>query len=133
LLTSVPVVPSEDQDDGQADQEKEERDLAELWRPLESLADVLQALRESPRRNDVDHSPLDDLAPAQPGPQVLNSTLCRRVGQSTAPMASECSSGLPAAARGKHVPSDPKAATHAVSQRTRHKCAPTTDNTAGVN
>ena len=80
------------------------------------LAEVLEALQESPGGGDVDHSPLDDLAAAQPGPGALGSTLCRRVGQSSAPMASECS-GLSAGARGKHVHSDRKAATHAVSQR----------------
>ena len=30
LLTAVAVVPGEDQDDGQADQEREERDLLDL-------------------------------------------------------------------------------------------------------
>ena len=39
-------------------------------------------------------------------------THCRRVGQSTAPMASECS-GLSAVSRGKHVHSDLKASTSA--------------------
>ena len=60
------------------------------WRscggPLEGVADVLQALEESPASSDVDQSPLDDLAAAQPGPGVLGSTLCRRVGHSTAPI-----------------------------------------------
>ena len=40
-------------------------------------------------------------------------------------MASECS-GLSATARGKRVHSDRKAPTHAVSERIRHKCVPTT-------
>ena len=111
LLTAVAVVPGEDQDDGQADQEREERDLPELLRPVEGLADVLEALQESPGSGDVDQSPLDDLAAAQPGPGALGSTLCRRVGHSSAPMASECS-GLSAGARGKQVHSDRKAATH---------------------
>ena len=59
--------------------------------PVEGLADVLEALQESPGGGDVDQSPLDDLAAAQPGPGALGSTLCRRVGHSAAPMASECS------------------------------------------
>ena len=80
------------------------------------LADVLEALQEPPRGGDVDESPLDDLAAAQPGPGALGSTLCRRVGQSAAPMASECS-GLSGGTRGKHVHGDLKADTHAVSQR----------------
>ena len=65
---------------------------------MEGLADVLQALEESPRSGDVDQSPLDDLAATQPRPSDLGSTLCRRVANSTAPMASECS-GLPAGGR----------------------------------
>ena len=85
--TTIAVVPGEDQDDGQADQKCEERDLAELFRPVEGLADVLQALQESPGSGDVDQSPLHDLAAAQPGPGALGSTLCRRVGHSTAPIA----------------------------------------------
>ena len=52
--------------------------------------------------------PLHHLAAAQPGPGALGCTLCRRVGQSTAPMASECS-GLSAGACGKQVHSDLKA------------------------
>ena len=59
--------------------------------PVEGLADVLQALQEPPGSGDVYQSPLDDLAAAQPGPGALGSTLCRRVGHSAAPMASECS------------------------------------------
>ena len=45
-------------------------------------------------------------------------------------MASECS-GLSAGARGKHVHSDLKADTHAVSQRIRHKCALTPADSSG--
>ena len=55
--------------------------------PVEGLADVLEALQESPGSGDVDESPLDDLAAAQPGPGALGFTLCRRVGHSAAPMA----------------------------------------------
>jgi hypothetical protein len=58
---------------------------------VEGLADVLQAVEEPPGSGDVYESPLDDLAPAQSGPGALGFTLCRRVGQSVAPMASECS------------------------------------------
>ena len=100
------------------------RDLLDLLRPVEGLAEVLEALQEPPRGGDVDQSPLDDLAAAQSGPGALGFTLCRRVGQSAAPMASECS-GLSAGARGKHVHSDLKADRHAVSQRTRQKCSVT--------
>ena len=93
-----------------------EASLLDLFRPVEGLGDVLQTLQESPGAGDVDKSPLDDLAPAQSGPGALGSTLCRRVGQSTAPMASECS-GLSAGARGKHVHSDLKADAHAPAPR----------------
>ena len=88
--------------------EREQRDLPDLLGPVEGLADVLEALQESPGSGDVDKSPLDDLAAAQPGPGALGFTLCRRVGHSAAPMASECS-GLSAGARGKQVHSDLKA------------------------
>ena len=54
---------------------------------MKVLADVLEALQEPPGGGDVDESPLDDLAAAQPGPGALGSTLCRRVGHSAAPMA----------------------------------------------
>ena len=70
LLAAVAVVPGEHQDDRQADQECEECDLPELCRPVEGLADVLQALQESPGGGDVDKSPLHDLAAAQRGPDV---------------------------------------------------------------
>ena len=80
LLSPIAVVPGEDQDDGQTDQECQERDLAELYRPLEGLGDVLQTLQESPGSGDVDQSPLDDLAAAQSAPGALGCTLCRRVG-----------------------------------------------------
>ena len=119
LLASVAVVPGEDQRRRAGRSECEERDLPELFGPVEGLADVFEALQEPPGGRDVHKSPLDDLAAAQSSPGALGSTLCRRVGQSSAPMASECS-GLPAGTRGKHVHSDLKAATHAVSQRTRH-------------
>ena len=123
LLTAVAVVPGEDQDDRQADQECEEsRSAGAVRGQSKVLADVLEALQESPGSGDVDHSPLHDLAAAQPGPGALGSTLCRRVGHSAAPMASECS-GLSAGARGKQVHSDLKADTHAVSQRIRRNGA----------
>ena len=54
---------------------------------------------------------------------LLVFTLCRRVGQSAAPMASECS-GLPAGARGKQVHSDLKADPHVAF-------APTIDESKG--
>ena len=81
-------------------------------------ADESQDLQQHPRARRVRESPLHHLAAAQSGPGALGFTLCRRVGQSAAPMASECS-GLSAGARGKQVHSDLKADTHAVSQRTR--------------
>ncbi len=80
LLATIAVIPSEDQDHGQADQEGEQRDMAELFWPVEGLADVLQALQESPGAGDVDKSPLHDLAAAQSGPSAFGFTLCRRVG-----------------------------------------------------
>ena len=79
-----------------------------------SLVTYSRPCRNPPGAGDVYKSPLDDLAgAATPRTGALNSTLCRRVGQSTAPMASECS-GLSAGPRGKHVHSDLKADAHAV-------------------
>ena len=54
LLTAIAVVIGDDKDDGQADQKCEERDLAELCRPLEGVADVLKTLQESPGSGDVE-------------------------------------------------------------------------------
>ena len=48
------------------------------------------------------------------------ATLCRRVGHSAAPMASECS-GPSAGSRGKHVHSDLKAGTHAFLHNSEYK------------
>lgn len=45
----VAVVPGEHKDNRQADQEREERDLAELFGPVEGLADVFETPRGSPR------------------------------------------------------------------------------------
>ena len=42
------------------------------------IADVLEALQETPGGGDVYESPLDDLAAAQPGPGAFGFTLCRR-------------------------------------------------------
>ena len=115
MLTPIAVVPGQDQHDRQPDDEDEHGDLPYLLGPVEGLADVLDALQEPPGGGDVHKPPLDDLAAAQPGPGALGCTLCRRVGQSSAPMPSECS-GLPAGARRKPVHSDLKADTHAVSE-----------------
>ena len=102
---------------------------------MEGFADVLKPLQEPPGSGDVYQSPLDDLAAAQSGPGALAITLCRGVGHSAAPMASECS-GLSAGARGKRVHSDLKVDAHAGSQRTRQKCSVTPEdppgNTAGA-
>src|SRR5688572_11900219 len=84
--------------------------------PVIGAAEVLEALQEPPGSGDVDKSPLDDLAVAQSGPRAVHFTLSRRVGQSSAPMASECS-GLPAGARGKRVHRGLKADTRAASRR----------------
>jgi hypothetical protein len=86
LLAPVAVVPREDQDDGQADQECEGRVLLNLARPVVGAAEVLEALQEPPGGGDVDHSPLHHLPAAQPGPRAIASTLCRRVVHSAAPM-----------------------------------------------
>jgi len=91
LLTAVPVVPGQDEHDRQPDDEDEQSDLPHMLRPVEGLADVLEALQEPPGSGDVDRSPLDDLPAAQPHPGALGSALCPRAGHSTAPMASECS------------------------------------------
>jgi hypothetical protein len=42
------MVPGEHKDNRQADQECEERDLAELFGPVEGLTDVFETLQESP-------------------------------------------------------------------------------------
>ena len=86
---------------GQPDDECEERDLPDLLRPVEGFADVLEALQESPGSGDVDKSPLDDLAAAQPGPGALGSTLCRRVGHLEASVSSSGASFGRAARRAR--------------------------------
>ena len=58
----------------------------DLARPVIGAAEVLEPLQESPGRGDVYKPPLHHLATAQPCPGALGSTLCRRVGQSLAPM-----------------------------------------------
>ena len=73
----------------------------------------------------LSQSPLHPFSSAQPGPGALDScalafTLCRRVGHSTAPMASDHPR-----VRAERVHSDRKADQDAVSQRTRQKCSVT--------
>ena len=68
--------------------EREQSRTAELLRPVEGVADVFEALQEPPGGSDVDESPLDDLAAAQPGPDALASTLCRRAGHLEASVSS---------------------------------------------
>ena len=65
------MVPGQDKHDRQADDEREQGDLPHLLRPVEGLADVLEALQEPPGGRDVYESPLDDLAAAQ-AVQVLS-------------------------------------------------------------
>ena len=85
LLAAIAVVPGEDQHDRQADQECKDCELAELFRPVESLADVFEALQDSPGAGGVRNSPLHHLAAAQPGPDALTPTLGRRVGHVRVP------------------------------------------------
>jgi hypothetical protein len=59
LLTAVAVIPSEDEGDGKSDQECEESDLTKLDWPLKCIADIFQALQESPRSGGIDKSPPD--------------------------------------------------------------------------
>ena len=70
-------------------------------RPVEGVADVLEALQEPPGSGDVDHPPLHDLAAAQPGPGALGSTLCRRVGHLEASVSSSGASFGRAARRAR--------------------------------
>ena len=88
LLAAVAVVPGEDQDD------RAGRSGARASRVCWSCSGqskvsltYCETLQEAPRARDVDESPLHHLAAAQPRPDALAYTLCRRVGHSTAPMA----------------------------------------------
>jgi len=103
LLAAVAVVPGEDERNGQADQKCDSCELLDLSRPIECATEVLEDLQQHPRCSRVGEAPLHDLASAPPGPGALGSTLCRRVGHSSAPMTSECSD-VSAGARGKQVP-----------------------------
>ena len=60
-------------------------------RPAEGVGEEAEALQQYPGACRVAEAPLHHLAAAQRDPDALGSTLCRRVGQSSAPMASECS------------------------------------------
>ena len=101
LLTAVAVVPREDEDDRQADQERERGELLDLLRPVERVADVLEALQEAPGTGDVGDPPLHHLAAAQPGPDALGLTLCRRVGHLDASVSSSGASFGRAARRAR--------------------------------
>ena len=79
LLATVTVVPGEDQDDRQADQECDKRELADLLWPMEGLAYVLKTLQEPPCAGDGDESPLHDLPAAQACPEFCRAALGRAV------------------------------------------------------
>jgi len=78
LLATVAVVPGDDEDDRQADEQREDGDLAQLRRPAEGIAHVLQALQETPGARGIGQSPLRHLAAAQPGPGPLALALALR-------------------------------------------------------
>ena len=80
LLTSVAVVPGQDEHDRQPDDEREQGDLPHLLWPVEGLADVLEALQEPPGGRDLDKSPLDDLAAAKSIPDAFVRVRSRGVG-----------------------------------------------------
>ena len=90
-LTTISVVPGEHKDNRQSDQECDDRYLAQLFWPMEGLADVLEALQEPPRSGDVNKAPLHNLAAAQRAPPARGPALYRRVRHSTAPMEQQCS------------------------------------------
>jgi hypothetical protein len=77
LLTTIAVIPGQDQDNRQADQNCEKRDLADLSRPLEGITDVLKTLQESPGAGNVDKSPLHYLTAAQACPEFRRAALGR--------------------------------------------------------
>src|SRR4029453_1387347 len=68
---------------------------------MEGLGDVLEALQEPPGSGDVEEPPLDDFAPAQPGPGALGCTLCRRVRHLEASISSSGASFGRAASRAR--------------------------------
>ena len=65
----------------------EHRELLDECGQREGVADEAEDLQQHPRAGRVRESPLDHLAAPQFGPGAIGFTLCRRVGQSAAPMA----------------------------------------------
>ena len=73
LLTAVAVVPREHEDDRQADEQRQRRELLELVGPGVGVAEELEALQEAPGACDVEDPPLHDLAPAQGVPPAFGA------------------------------------------------------------
>jgi hypothetical protein len=71
LLTAVAVVPREYEDDRQADEQRQRRQLLELAGPGVGVAEELNALQQAPGACDIEDTPLHHLAPAQGVPPVF--------------------------------------------------------------
>ena len=54
LLALVPVIPRRDQDDREADQQRQGRELLNAVRPVEGVRDVFQALQKAPGTRGID-------------------------------------------------------------------------------
>ena len=73
LLTAVAVVPGHHEDDRQADEQCQRRELLELEGPAVGVAEELEALQEAPGPCDVEDSPLRHLATAQGVPPAFGA------------------------------------------------------------
>jgi hypothetical protein len=85
LLTAIAVIPGEHQHDRQAYEKHDNRELPHLLGPMKGLADILEALQESPCARDVHQAPLHDLPVAQTAPGA--PTLYRRFAHLACPRA----------------------------------------------
>ncbi len=80
LLTAFAVVPGEHEDDRQADQQRERCKLLDLFRPMEGVGDVGEALQQTPSPRGVGNAPLHHLAAGQSLPKRGLLPVLRLVG-----------------------------------------------------
>ena len=71
LLPLVTVIPGEHEDDRQADEQRQRRQLLELPGPGVGIAEELESLQEAPGARDVKDPPVHHLAPAQGVPPAF--------------------------------------------------------------
>ena len=65
------MVPRGHENDRQADQQPQGRELLDLARPVERAGDVLETLKQAPGTGRVDDAPLHHLAATQPIPEAV--------------------------------------------------------------